>query len=232
MKLLVTMTTLFTFSFVAQASITTIETKSESSAPSAKIRNGWEIGIGTQRLSYDLGDQGSESANGYLLIGSKNFTLSDSFSTKSTLKVGNAKNIESRSDFDTDTEFSTTEFSQNIAYSFNQYGVTFRPYLSIGYGSGDYEQITDGFNADTRSALGFNSLKTTAQFSSQTTSIGLQVLFNNGLAPYISYNTTTISFDNEENFASRNSSKDGVSIKSSLGELYSRAISTGIIYTF
>ncbi|MBT4791163.1 MAG: hypothetical protein HON90_06295 [Halobacteriovoraceae bacterium] len=233
MKQLVTITFLFVFNFVAHADTAVVVKKVKDTTTTAKLRTGWGLGIGTQQLNYDLGSQGSETLNGFALIGSKDFTLPKNFATKTSLILGSASNKKSRSDYNTDTSYSNNiEISQNISYTIQKYGVAFKPFFSMGFGSGNYKQETDGLTAAARAELGIDALKTTAIYKSQTTSLGLQILLKNGLAPFLSYNTTRLFFSEETSYATKNGSKDRVSIRSSLDDLESQALTVGLMYLF
>lgn len=208
------------------------EVKIEKNTSNLKEKNGWELGLGYYQLNNEFDGGGSESLNGFSLIGSKDFKLSERVFTKTTLAKSIASNKETKSEFNTDSDYSHYGISQNLAYTVEVSGIHMKPYISYGFGKGDFVQTTDGLDATAQDILGIKSYKTKAIYTTQVSTIGLQVILDNGLVPFLAFETTNITFKRVKTSTVKSGSKDTVSISYDLEDTVSRAFVAGAAYAF
>lgn len=198
----------------------------------AKTRNGWEVGVGSYQMdnSFESGD--NEELSGRVIVGSKNFKINNRLHTKTSLRIMNASGSNNEKTYDSETKFSHYDVSQNISFVIHQNDVTFKPFVSVGFGSGDFIQQMDGFSDEDQEVLGFESLETTAYYTVSTSAIGLQATFSNGITPFVALENTAIAFHDTKTAHKKSGSKRGVKIKSSMGDIESSVLTAGLIYAF
>lgn len=209
-----------------------LEKSNLSKNPEKKVYSGLEVAAGYYQLNNTFKAGGSEELSGQAVSVSMDFNLAKGFHTKGTLRVSWVDNQEDRSSYDTDSEFSHFTFSQNLSYPIKKNGFIFKPYFSLGFGRGNYTQKTSGFDSLTQEELGFSGFTTKGRYAYRMGSVGMQVLLENGLAPYIEYETSVIAFDYDNTSFKRNASKDRVDVKTSLEDIESKSLTIGLSYLF
>lgn len=207
-------------------------TSTSSSSSSGNLRNGWELGIGSYQMDNEFEDGDSESLSGSTLMGSYNFVLSDRWHTKTSLRFIGASGENKDKLFDSKTDFSGSDISQNISYVIPVNGITVKPFISIGFGGGEYNQEMDGFSEEDMELLGIKSLDITSDYSVSTSAIGIQAILKNGISPFISFETTSIVFEDVKTKHKKSGSKDKVAIESSMADITSNVVSAGLAYAF
>ncbi len=203
----------------------------ETTVKQPSEKTGFEFGIGLNRLNYN-GEDGNESLNGVNLILSKNFEIKNNFATKTSFLIGTLSNENSFNQYDSENKYNTFELTQNISYTIEKNGINYRPFISLGYGVGNYDGRVDGFSEEDRSILGIDSIHTTATYQSRSFSIGLQAELKNNIAPFIAYNWTTLAFKEETAYIEKNDNKSEVEARASLDDINSQAFTAGFVYLF
>ena len=202
--------------------------KSETSAPKK-----WQVGLNVSQLSDEL--SGSETINmtGLNVQGSRDFQISYSVFTKTTLGTHRFNGEDSFSDYDTKAEYGGLFISQNISYLISSFKYGLKPYLEYGVGFGAYRSTNTITDSEIRNIYGLNKVDSEADFTSNILTLGMELQLANGLTPYIAYSRTNTSFTNDT--ATVDTYKgdfDTVKVDADLESVVGEKLSLGLNYRF
>lgn len=134
--------------------------------------------------------ESSNDANGISLRAGKTFTLAQEFKTTTSLVVNSSK-LDFPNDIDIKEETHMTDFgiSQRFSYDMGTpSGAFFRPFIEAGIGMGALksEMTVEGIN-----------MKANIDYSKVSGAVGMQLVMENGITPYVLYQVSKIKMDDK-----------------------------------
>ena len=164
---------------------------------------------------------------------SVDFKINEKLITTTQVSTNNLDGSASYSEYDKDSSYSGFNIYQKLTSKINYFKYPIKPFIGIGFGTGQYNSENSIKKSNLREELGIKSFDISAEYNTSHTVLGIEIPLKNRLTPYFSYMFSRTSYDDPSvNFKRSSSSYDRVESDADIESTTSSRYTVGMNYIF